>query len=138
MKRSIYNYILFVIVVYVLSITELYVYSYNYSNYKSSVCIDCSLINEIFSIGLINSILFFILYIITKILKKANVLLLEIVFVILLFLSNITIFNARVSSWSTYTNLEIFYSVGQQSILYLLVFGILFYLYLKFHYFKIR
>lgn len=138
--KRILNYVVITSVVYILSILELYSYSYKYAEYKSSVCMDCSLIEEIVLIGLFNSIVFLFFLIISKFFNlsnKVNNSILVCIFSLLLFFNNINIFDTRVASWSTYTSFELFISVLENGIIYVFFFAIIFYLYLQKIYFKV-
>jgi hypothetical protein len=137
-KLSIYNIVVSIFLIYVLTFIHTYLSMNEYSNNESSACFGCSFIEEIIRYSLI-SLFFAPIFLLTNVVKVSKIIsmiLFTFFFITFLFLVNISIFDARVASWSTYTNVELWISVLRKMLFTGPFFGFIFYLYLKFFYFN--
>ena len=92
-----------------------------YSNDISSSCFDCTYKRDFFLFSTYVSIIFLLLELLRRNLKKKwNIAILyPIIFLIVVFFNNYNIFIDRVSSWSSYNTMEELLSVVSNSYLYL-------------------
>ena len=124
--------------IYVLIFTHTYLSMNEYSNSISSTCLECSYFIEIARYSLISLFILPIIFFanILKLSNRVTLFLLFFFFILFLFLVNSNLFEARVSSWSTYSENELYIVVLKKMRFTLPIFGFLFYLYLKFFYFQ--
>jgi hypothetical protein len=113
--------IIFLFIVYVLACFTTYFSMNEYSNDISSSCFDCTYKRDVFLFSTYVSIIFLLLELLRRNLKKKwNIAILyPIIFLIVVFFNNYNIFIDRVSSWSSYNTMEELLSVVSNSYLYL-------------------
>ena len=135
-KKVVYKIIITTVLVYVLAIIHTYISLNEYTNTQSSACFNCSFINEIIRYSLISLFLLPTLVFINKIplSRKFIIILLSVFFMLILFLISANIFEARVSSWNSYSTIEFYLSVLKKTMFTLPIFTFLFFLFLKFFY----
>ncbi|OWP83506.1 hypothetical protein BWK59_10145 [Flavobacterium davisii] len=137
MKQTLFKVIFFSIFIYILAFTNTYFSLSKFSDTISSGCLDCSFNSEVLRYCLIVLFLIPLLLIIERMNSsiKLKKIILVTFFCFLLYLINLILFDFRVASWETYSELEILISVLFNSLM-LPVSATLFFLYLKYIYFK--
>ena len=135
-NKRFFKIIITTITIYILTVIHTYLCMNEYSKSPSSTCFNCSYVNEVIRYSFMSTFILPILLTINKLkLSKKTVFFLCIFFFTLfIFLININLFEARVSSWSTYTDTEFYISVLMKVIFTLPIFVFLFSLYLNFYY----
>ena len=139
-KQIIYKTVFTAVLAYFLTFIHTYLSMNEYSKTTSSTCFECSFINEIARYSLMSLFVLPIVLIVNrlKLSNKTIIFLLSFFFILFLFLVNSNLFEARVSSWSTYSDTEFYLSVLKKMIFTLPIFGFLFFCYLKFFYFNYK
>lgn len=128
-----YKIIISTIIVYILACFSTYFSMHEYSDEISSSCFNCSYKRDAFLLSSYISLIFILLVLLEKILKKNwNIsIFFSFVFLILVFFNNYNIFSDRVSAWSTYTLSDELLSVLSSSYLYLSISTMLVFILLK-------
>lgn len=120
---------------YVLIFFQTYIIHFGIRNNISSTYIDISYPEEIASTSLLSIVLLFItgLFLIFNNgkLRKYKIIILYLIHITSSFIISKEIFNARVSSWSTYTTAEEYSSVFLNSFMHILIGSTIYYLLLK-------
>ncbi|MCD0469070.1 hypothetical protein [Flavobacterium sp. JAS] len=127
------------IIINIISLIVLYLTMHKYEKEISANCMNCSYFQDVLINGL--SILIFpIVYISSRFIANKNIslVIISLYGIFNIFLAQIGIFNSRVASWSSFTNMEMITGVFlEQYLSLILIFGV-FILIIKFIFLKMR
>lgn len=130
-----YKIIIFSFIIYMLAVVTTYFSMYEYSKDMSSSCFECSYKRDVFLSSVCVSVVFLLLVLLKKARKKNWYIPLwfSLIFVLLVFFNNYSIFVDRVSSWSTFTFIEELISTLSDSCLCLGISTMIVFVLLKFY-----